>query len=209
MHIVYMMHKDIWKQMPEDLFRTLFPYRYEKSEKFVFADDKNRCIGAGVLLYKVLGLTEKDISYNACGKPYAVRSPQFSLSHSGDYVVLAHSSAETGVDIEKVDEKYMDIMPQVFSEEEISYVNNDPKCFYQIWTLKESLAKAVGEGLQMPLREVSVLAMLSGKSIRYKGKNWFGYTTALANETYVLSGVKSDEITADMRELRDNQRRIV
>lgn len=62
-----------------------------------------RCLLAGLLLRAVFGEKNyKRIAVDGCGKPYLAGGDFFSLSHSGDYVILAVAGCRVGVDIEKV-----------------------------------------------------------------------------------------------------------
>ncbi len=194
MNIVFLRHDDAENFLSKEDFIKLFPIRCERSQKYKFRNDRQRCLGVGVLLYEVLGLCEKDLYYNRFGKPLSKNGEQFSVSHSGDFVVLACEKGFVGVDVERIEKGYLDIMPQMFTGEEMAFVKDDLKRFYQIWTLKESLLKAAGEGLDMPFNKISVLALIKGESIIYKDKTLYGGTTSFGQDAYVLSWV-SDQKT--------------
>lgn len=101
---------------------------------------------------------------NAYGRPaidagYAcARSLSFNVSHSGHWVVLAVGNAvEVGVDIEDLRRGApLHLADQCFSESEASDLRRSPLDeqvlrFFELWTLKESYAKARGLGLSLPL----------------------------------------------------------
>lgn len=71
-----------------------------------------------------------------------------SVSHSGEYVVLAVADMPVGIDIEVVDANIdvAGIGEMVFSTSENILINNDTKSFFLLWTKKESLFKAYGTG---------------------------------------------------------------
>ncbi len=194
MNIVILGHEDAESFLSKEELMKFFPIRYKRSQRYKFANDRQRCLGVGVLLYEVLGLCEKDLYYNFSGKPLSKTGEVFSLSHSGDFVVLACEDGLVGVDIERIERDYLDLMPQVFTNDEIAFVKDDLKRFYQIWTLKESLLKAVGEGSDMPFNRISVLGILNGESIIYKGKTLYGGTSLFGQDDYVLSWI-SDKKT--------------
>ncbi len=102
------------------------------------------------------------------GQP-VIRYPQsiaplfFSLSHTRSLVVCAVSPAyRVGVDTEKIENSLdiSELVPHVFSEYEREWLQCDEvpvrlRRFYQLWTLKESLLKAVGVGLKLPPSHIS------------------------------------------------------
>ena len=90
------------------------------------------------------------------------RSLYFNLSHSYERLVVAVSRARyLGVDIELMDEKRatLKIAERYFSASEFQDLCKLPKSlqagrFYELWTLKESVLKALGVGLAGRLSKV-------------------------------------------------------
>jgi 4'-phosphopantetheinyl transferase len=112
----------------------------------------------------------------------------FNLSHSNEYAVIAVSrTGPLGVDIERV--RLMpdleEIAARFFSSAEQAAILRLPAAqrlpaFYRCWTSKEAFIKALGAGLQFPLRcfDVSVapqdpptLLCIDGNS--EKARLWF------------------------------------
>lgn len=108
------------------------------------------------------------LDVGAYGKPKLADSSawlQFNLSHSHDQALIAVSSVEVGVDIERIRElRHFDRFVRRFlSPNEATYLS---KCsadvrdgeFFKIWTAKEAYLKAIGTGLAGELQafEVSV-----------------------------------------------------
>ena len=92
------------------------------------------------------------------GKPEAVNSPlQFSLSHSGDFVLCAVSEAEIGADIEELHSVSPALIRRICTEEEKEFIGGDSSLFLQVWTAKEALAKLHGNGLSGDLKLLSVV----------------------------------------------------
>lgn len=82
-------------------------------------------------------------------KPYFKDYPdiRFSLSHSGDVIVLAMGKTEVGVDIEQVKPRdYLSIANRHFSAAEVAQINS-LEDFLSLWTKKEAYLKLTGEGL--------------------------------------------------------------
>ena len=112
--------------------------RREKALRFHYADDRLRCLAEGYLMKQYLpGFSEKLIAFGREGKPFLPGGVPFSISHGGNYAVLAwcEGAEGVGVDVEPIRdmEYYRPILPH----------------FMTIWTRKESLYKCVGEGISI------------------------------------------------------------
>ena len=99
------------------------------------------------------------------GKPYVI-SPwknfqAFNLAHSANLVVFTIArQGNIGVDVESLDRETTGIplAERFFASQEVEQLLALPpaaqrESFLQIWTLKESYIKAIGDGLAMPLDE--------------------------------------------------------
>jgi len=181
------------KNVPADYCRRHFPLRYQKA--LHFKDEKARLLSvtAGILLWEVSGIREDEIRYTDSGKPYIPGGPHFSLSHSGDYALLAVGSSPLGADLEKTDPKHLSVMKRVFTPEEIAFVGDDPERFTRLWTLKEGLSKAIGLGLFMDFRAVSVLPALEEKPILYDGVPYCGFSRLLFDGSYALAALSEEK----------------
>ena len=99
------------------------------------------------------------IEFDKYGRPYLEHDIDFSISHSGEYVICAITDAgKLGVDIERIKpidlsdfERYM--TPEQWKK--IKEDSNEYKIFYRYWTIKESVLKADGRGLSIPLLEIN------------------------------------------------------
>ena len=89
------------------------------------------------------------------GKPFArlsheTEGPAVSISHSGDFVAAAATtSGLIGIDIERqrMDRPLAALARYAFGPNECSESKDSHESFYKIWTLREAMAKATGEGL--------------------------------------------------------------
>jgi 4'-phosphopantetheinyl transferase len=120
-----------------------------------------------------------DRTCRLCGQPHgkpAVRGggPEFSVSHSGDLVVVAVATAPVGVDVEQLDGRARELgggdpvrlARMVLAEEErAALAAVDPegraRAFLVAWTRKEAVTKAQGDGVRAPFGEVVVAADLA------------------------------------------------
>lgn len=144
-----------------------FPRRFHQSKEYIREENRLHSLGAGALLYCVLGISEQDISYNPHQKPFIINDGvHFNLSHSGKYVVLATDENEVGVDIEMIRPVNGRIAQKVFQPEELLWMKTHPEeGFFELWTLKESVMKQQGLGFSLSPDSFSVLPLLSGGSI--------------------------------------------
>jgi len=105
-----------------------------------------------------------EFNTNEYGKPFLTNKNidvNFSISHSGSWVVVALSSFDIGIDIEKIMKIDIKIMSQFFTPEESNALTKllpeeQLHYFYELWTLKESYVKAIGKGLSVPLDSFSI-----------------------------------------------------
>lgn len=98
---------------------------------------------------------QKDI----CGKPYiSGLELEISITHSGGYLLVAVGKQKIGVDIEQVKPiDFQKVMNYLFTEEEIQFVAEDIRAFYDIWVKKECYTKMLGKGMLMPFQDFSVV----------------------------------------------------
>lgn len=117
------------------------------------------------ILCRHYGFHNNEISYGytALGKPYLLEHPHlhFNISHSGDWVVAVVATALVGIDIEKIAEIKTGVPSLVLTDEEHKKFQGLTETernvlFFELWTLKESYAKATGKGLSEGLNTLSV-----------------------------------------------------
>ncbi|WP_167689912.1 4'-phosphopantetheinyl transferase family protein [Paenibacillus athensensis] len=157
--------------MDEGLFTRLLnvipPAKAQAVLRFMRRADRERSLAAELLARRQLALRwgidplRQQWIKNGYGKP-ALPAPapgHFNLSHAGDWVVLATHSRPVGIDVEQIQPIEAEIAEHYFSPEEQAYVNSAAdgwtERFFDIWTLKESYIKAVGQGLSIPLTSFS------------------------------------------------------
>lgn len=99
------------------------------------------------------------------GRPLVEHGPPYSVSHSGDWVLIAvHGSGLVGVDLELIARQRVAELPLgVYTPAERAVSESLPDadrsaCFYRTWTRKEAAAKAVSRGLAIGLATVDTLA---------------------------------------------------
>lgn len=133
-------------------------------------EDAHRSLMADWLLRYVLithhNFTNQEISfqYSYYGKPTLKEQHtiHFNTSHAGAWVVCAIDKNEIGIDVEKIIPTDLQVAEHYFSKKEQRYLTALPNAaqlsaFFQLWTLKESFVKMIGEGLSIPLDTFSIL----------------------------------------------------
>lgn len=144
------------EQMGEEkkrhLMEALPASRLAKAEKYRQPEDKERCLGAGILLEYGLaqrGFSSEEVVYGEKGKPFLQRGGCcFNLSHSGDYVVGIFGQKACGVDVQQEKEEYV-FLRRACSEREWQWVleEESAKRAICLWSLKESYGKLTGQGV--------------------------------------------------------------
>ena len=149
----------------------LAPQETERATRFVFDRDRDRFVCArGILrsiLSRYLGVPPSALvlAYGPNGKPHLPAESgadglRFNVSHSGALAVFALARGiEVGIDIERVDRQVEGgaIASSYFAPSEASAIEElqgDARAhaFFDIWTRKEALLKAWGEGMATDLR---------------------------------------------------------
>jgi 4'-phosphopantetheinyl transferase len=144
--------------------------RYRREE-----DRACRIVARGALrslLSKYLGRSAEELTFihGPHGKPMldpasSETTIEFNLSHSGDVVLLAFSGrGAVGIDVEVVraDIDLHGLAARVLGPEEIAIIERADETlraqlFFQAWTRKEAVLKALGTGFSVEPRELVVL----------------------------------------------------
>jgi 4'-phosphopantetheinyl transferase len=152
-------------------YETLSPAECERAQRFHFEQDRQRFVLTRavlrILLGKYCGCVSQDVcfSYLAHGKPVIDNDGiQFNVSHTHELAVLAFAATvPVGIDIEYLQREldYQQLAKRYFSPEEIKAMeaaaeDNHKRIFLELWTRKEALLKATGEGISRTLNQLDV-----------------------------------------------------
>jgi len=158
-------------------YRSILPESIiERYHHFLKIEDKHRYLVGKLLTLACFEEQYKltDLKYGKYGKPYVTGGINFNVSHSYEYVVLAFSKTTTvGIDIVKTLPKTMSQFRNYFSEMEWRsiYLNSNPHGkFFEYWTIKESVSKAAGFGLNIPFNEI---AIENGQTAIFRRKQFY------------------------------------
>jgi 4'-phosphopantetheinyl transferase len=152
------------------LIKLLFPDEVKRAERYYQEKDRQRFIVSRAALRIILGqyLDQKpeDIRFEIGPnkKPFVKTigaAINYNVSHSDEWVTIAVSKIAVGIDTEKIDRlfSYKEILTDNFSEEEISFINqNNPvEKFFLLWTRKEAITKLTSQGLDERLKAIPSL----------------------------------------------------
>ena len=194
--------KDLWEK-PQEITEE----RWERILRIRPLEDKKRSLLAGRLLHRMClecGVAEPKYTTVKSGKPILISHSglAFSISHSGEYVVVAYEENVTaiGVDIQKIKfmsdglkkrllhEKELAVLQNVrdakidgdSAEDEIGYLN-------RIWAIKESFVKMTGEGLSHDFRKLCV--DMDEKTVTDENGRRVSFVEPEAPEGYVMAVV--------------------
>jgi len=150
------------------------------------------------------------------GRPCWANGPDFNISHSGNRVVCVLSlQGRVGIDLELcADLSIGDFQSQFTALEWAAITGSETPLltFYRYWTAKESLIKADGRGLQVPLDGIEIGGGIWGATggtggigVTPGGALWFlreldffpGYACHIASETS-MEVLTYEEISPDM-----------
>ncbi|WP_416808775.1 4'-phosphopantetheinyl transferase family protein [Bacillus thuringiensis] len=191
--------ENLKKDSLDFLTKFLDEIEYKKYKKCVPKRQIEYLVGRiliKIVLAQLLNKTAQEIKIEigTYGKPYVETKEKvnFNLSHSQSVVTAAFSmDGVIGIDVEYLNSEYLEVMPEVFSKGELTWVNSmDNKQlkleeFYKIWTRKEALSKAKGKGLYISPQNIKV----PFKQENYRNGWW--YYTKFLNENYIISVVSN------------------
>ena len=179
-------HADTVRATDWTLLWDRMPVRMEKAGRFLMERDRLLCIGGGLLMLNVVGIRDESaLRFGKNGKPCAPGYPQFNLSHSGQYCVLAMGEGPIGVDIEQTDPKNLVAAAAVYTPAELEWMKESPlERFHMLWTWKESVMKATGQGMALEPGTFEVLPFASGRPVELDGRRLYAASGGMKGYRY-------------------------
>lgn len=114
-------------------------------------------------LLQTFGVTEnefKEMKLTSLGKPFLPKHKvSFNVAHSGDLLVCAASLVNIGIDVEQLKPIEWKEYRSCFSSSEWNEISSAASPALDVldrWVQKESLLKADGRGLQVPMASVNL-----------------------------------------------------
>lgn len=135
---------------------------------------------------------------NEFRKPFlhGIHDLHFNISHSGNLVMFVFSTKCCGIDVEPIISgfDYNPLLPTSFTPPETKVIlesKNPLREFIRLWTIKESLIKATGDGLTDIVKEINGLEGQRELPVGFdfKNKNWtnLSYCMGCMGNDYFLS----------------------
>lgn len=170
---LYVQSLPLEEELLSTLYSVLNKEEQQRAARYHFERDRKRFIAARGLLRYILSTylnkAAADIlfQYGPQGKPYVVDTAlQFNVSHSDDRILIGIGHHHPlGIDVEHITRtvEIVDIATRFFTANEAQQINAlsgnaQRRAFFNVWTRKEALLKAIGSGLSLSLQacEVSV-----------------------------------------------------
>ena len=121
----------------------------------------------------------------------------FNISHSDGAVVFIKDDYPIGIDIEKIRPVEDGLIDFISFREERDYIKT-PSNFFEIWTNKESLSKAIGTGIKEVIKEIPGLP-INGKK-EYKGKTFQSKTIKYKEFIVSVNREKDEQFEINIKE---------
>lgn len=203
---VWSLSLDIGQNSLASVAAFLSPDEKKRADRFRFEVSRNRFVAGRGLLRVILG-RYCDVApeglrfdYGPSGKPELTPGTgarrtgaalHFNLAHSEGVGVLAITqTGPVGVDVEQIRRllEFKALVGQFFSAREAAEYSRlpweqQPAAFFNLWTRKEALLKATGEGIGHSLGrvEVSFLPGEPARVISLPAEQWAGGAWSLAD----------------------------
>jgi 4'-phosphopantetheinyl transferase len=183
--------------LPKQLADEITAYQFDSDRKLSLLARRMLCQS---LREKEQFELIKGYSRDTSNKPYIPGWINFSISHSGEIVLFAESDHSVGVDVEQINQMDYEELATFFHEDERAYIleQNVQNRFYEIWTKKEAVLKAIGIGIVNGLNYFSCI----NESVIVNDKEWYFYELHVGTtyKAYVCTDVRSERILLEICE---------
>ena len=193
---LYILDIELAYRHKKTLLESVNDSQKEKAFKFNNEVDQIRSLASSYLMNK---LSKEPLAFNDMGKPFYKNGPCFNVSHSGQYIVMAVSKKDIGVDIEENKEKDMSSLIRIFNEAEAKMIKEHAD-FYYLWCAKESLIKCLGSSVSK-IKEVPALPFNGVKP--YKGQEY--YCKTFIEDKHIISITRLSDEPFDIKIEKINQ----
>ncbi|WP_053058228.1 4'-phosphopantetheinyl transferase superfamily protein [Pedobacter sp. BMA] len=129
----------------------------EKASRFSNYDDAQRYLSTRFVLRKLISTTTgqqpSSVYFGEIkNKKPVTKGIAFNISHSANCILITLSKYAIGIDVEYISPRfdYVELISHCFDQDEqylINSANDKTAMFYALWTRKEAILKATGEGL--------------------------------------------------------------
>ena len=159
-------------------------------EKYKNEDVKKERVVSAILKNKYIG----EYHLNKYGKPIS-DTKYFNISHSNGYIALVIDTVPVGIDIEVIRNSETDLRNYISNDEEKKYIHDD-ESFFEVWTNKEALVKANGNGINQKIETIPGLPLNSLRT--YDNKTFFNKTLRYQDLVITVSREDSNDFEINM-----------
>lgn len=179
---VYILYTRIPKDIPEDVYKKSLIFLPEvlRDRHFRYRFWKDRAANLYSKILLIAGLQKlgydysslENLSYNEYGRPHLPGDLDFNISHSGDFILCAVGKGiKLGIDIEKIRPVDFEDFENLMTASQWNIIKssaNPLKAFFRFWAIKESIIKADGRGLSVPLNDIDI-----SEHMAYYENKWY------------------------------------
>ncbi len=182
-----------YQQMPKDIQERIRRYRKEENKYQLMIG--RLLLKEGMQELEVTDFKLADLYYNEFNCPLWRESINFNIAHSANVIACAFSTTmKIGLDIERVREINLNNFAYILNEmdkENIQQSTNKLTAFFKIWTIKEAVTKAIGEGLSIDVQQIYIYE----KYAVFEGQIWYYQTLNLAENIagHVVTETETDQ----------------
>jgi 4'-phosphopantetheinyl transferase len=180
---VWRIHIPSYQSSVTRLVNLLQPDEIARANRYLQQKDRTRFIVSRGILRQIIGSYTHEAPTAVVFKTGPNKKPyvngarlKYNVSHTADWVLIAIANADIGVDTETIDPSfgYAAILPDNFSPVEIDFIDQSAENFFLLWTRKEALTKATGQGLDDNLKYIPCLdgSQLINNEVLLTNKNW-------------------------------------
>ncbi len=186
--------------LPQNLVNEITRFRFHEDRRLKLF---GRLIVESYYKNQHLAFNWNDWKISPAGKPYCNPQQAFNISHAGTYVLVAFSTHEVGVDIERVVPFDVQTIRTYFHPEEAEYIlhsTNSNSAFFKLWTRKEAYLKAIGKGIVDGLHHENCLPDVLNQT-----EKWFLHSLSFVPEYHVAVCTNIANCPITIRQLHPNQ----
>ena len=209
---IYILYSKISKELPVEVYKKCLIFLPDalRDKHFRYRRWQDRATNLFSKILLIRGLQKfgldysslENLAYTDHGRPHLTGSVDFNISHSGDYVMCAIGhEMKVGVDIEEIKPVDFSDFETLMTQEQwhlIKTAGNPLKTFFKYWAIKESIIKADGRGLNIPLNDIIIT-----NEIAYYETRWYLHELDI-HESYsanLASNIENPEINLEYIDL--------
>ena len=191
-HLLYTSFTENFNAHSWSYYLNLVPDNLQKEvQKYRRPQDKFNSLFGKLLIYvgyylyfgKILNLSQ--LHRDKFGKPFLYDGElKFNISHSQDSVACLFGKGEVGLDMEAIRKIDINDFQKMFTSDEIKTIDKKGVLkFYEFWTIKEAVSKAIGKGFGANFLDIKI----NENYAEYENKVWYTNGFMLDKKYYALA----------------------